>query len=104
MGQTAGSVPHNGLQDIDGNELGATVTLEANGVFNRDGNANNNAWTNAQDVPTAVMNTWYWRGNGTMSMTLAGLNPNLLYNVELFNAFDSWAGSPVCSGYQTGSR
>jgi hypothetical protein len=93
MGQTPGGVPFGGIQDINGNELDATVTFRADGVANRDGNNLNAGWANAQDVPTAVMDTWYFKGAGTMTLTISGLNTDLRYNVELFNAFDSWAGT-----------
>lgn len=93
MGQTAGSSAFAGIQDIDGNELDATVTLRADGVANRGGNTANNAWNNAQDVPTDVMNTWYFKGSGTMSLSLSGLDASLRYTVELFNSFGSWAGT-----------
>jgi hypothetical protein len=92
MGQTTGSTFFGGIQDIDGNELDATVTLRADGVLNRNGNANNNAWNNAQDVPTEVMNTWYYNVSGTMQLSLSGLDASLMYTVELFNSFGSWAG------------
>jgi hypothetical protein len=93
MGQTAGGSAFTGIQDINGNELDATVTLMANGVSGRDGNTNNNAWANAQGVPTDVMNTWYYKGAGTMLLSLSGLDSSLRYTVELFNSFGSWAGT-----------
>ncbi|WP_414981723.1 PEP-CTERM sorting domain-containing protein [Congregibacter sp.] len=92
MGQTPGSTVFGGIQDIVGNELDATVTLRADGVQNRDGNTNNNAWSNAQGVPTEVMNSWYFKGTGEMSLSIVGLNSSLRYTVEIFNAFGAWAG------------
>ena len=88
-GQIAGNTPFGGVQDIDGNEVPG-VTLMAQGVSGRDGNTTLNAgWGTAQDVPQQVINSWYYKGAGTIAMTIAGLDPSKLYDVELFNAFNT---------------
>jgi|GEM_PF-2026464 len=89
FGQIAGGVAFGGVQYSNGTEANG-VTVRADGVAGRDGNTTLNAgWGDAQGVPQDVMNSWYFRGNGTMTMTIAGLDPNKLYDVELFNAFNN---------------
>lgn len=88
-GQIAGGVAHIGLQFLDGTNA-TGVTLRADGVSNRDGNTTLNAgWGTAQGVPQEVVNSWYFATGATMTFTMAGLNPNSVYDVEVFNVFNT---------------
>ncbi len=91
FGQLAQSTAFGGVQFSDGTEA-TGVTVSAFGQTNRDGNATLNAgWDFAQEVPQEVMNSWYYRSNATapMTFTIAGLDPDKFYDVELFNAFNT---------------
>jgi len=90
FGQIAGAVDHGGVVDITGVALPG-FTLRADGVGNRDGNTTLNAgWGDAQQVPQAVINSWYFRTSTAVpiTLTLKGLVPGSLWDVEVWNAFN----------------
>ena len=91
FGAIAGGVAHGGIQDSTGVELPA-LTLQATGVTARDGNTFLNAgWGSAQGIAQAVIDSWYFRGAGIMTLTLGGLAPGSEWMVEVANAFNTGA-------------
>ena len=91
MGQTAGNVDHGGIQDDAGVEL-LGLTLRANGVDGRGGNGTLNAgWGSAEGIAQTAIDSWYFRGAGTMTLTLGGLAPGSEWMVEVANAFNTAA-------------
>ncbi|MGB0993246.1 MAG: PEP-CTERM sorting domain-containing protein [Akkermansiaceae bacterium] len=88
FGAIAGAVDHGGVQDTLGNET--SFTLLAAGVGGRDGNGTLNAgWGGS--VPQATVDSWYFRGSGTMTLVLKGATPGSLWDINVVNAFNTAA-------------